>query len=397
MTTRAYDTLLEEILTDAYGEDEQLWAFRQVIEDKVSFPADALVIGEPVAVLQIDYDGNSRRGLTATCRRSDGSEYTFPASETVFPPGSPGAKYLGAYRQWMGLPPLATPRAGKARRPTATGPELDLARPIELAVLAVREKSARCRVPGTGMELTLRSEDLWTVVPGEMITVEGRKQWRYGGHPYLSGGILRHRVDVSALGLTPLRLRDELPWDPSELHWEEPPEDWERAILERGPRPSFEMEMVLPGVNLDDWGYDDPIVEASEKYQSGAFVAARKILMDLLAADLRCLDAHAHLGNFTFDHQPEEALRHYEVGARIGELSLGSGFNGVLPWGRLDNRPFLRCMHGYGLCLWRLERFDEAATTFDRMLWLNPNDNQGIRFLVHDVAVGVPWEDRSEQ
>ncbi len=27
--------VLEEILVDAYGEDEQLWAFRQVIEDEV--------------------------------------------------------------------------------------------------------------------------------------------------------------------------------------------------------------------------------------------------------------------------------------------------------------------------------------------------------------------------
>jgi hypothetical protein len=27
-------------------------------------------------------------------------------------------------------------------------------------------------------------------------------------------------------------------------------------------------------------------------------------------------------------------------------------FDGVLPWGQIDNRPFLRCMHGFGLCLW---------------------------------------------
>lgn len=32
------DELLEEILTDAYGEDEQLWALRQAFEDDVSLP-----------------------------------------------------------------------------------------------------------------------------------------------------------------------------------------------------------------------------------------------------------------------------------------------------------------------------------------------------------------------
>jgi len=37
------DKLLEEILVDAYGEDEQLWAFRQVIEDEVPLPAEGSV------------------------------------------------------------------------------------------------------------------------------------------------------------------------------------------------------------------------------------------------------------------------------------------------------------------------------------------------------------------
>jgi hypothetical protein len=33
----------------------------------------------------------------------------------------------------------------------------------------------------------------------------------------------------------------------------------------------------------------------------------------------------------------EWTLAHYEVGVRIGDLSLGS--DGVLPWGLVDNRP----------------------------------------------------------
>jgi tetratricopeptide (TPR) repeat protein len=91
---------------------------------------------------------------------------------------------------------------------------------------------------------------------------------------------------------------------------------------------------------------------------------------------------------------PEYAIRHYEVGLRIGELSLGDNFDGVLHWGHIDNRPFLRCLHGYGLCLWRLGRFDEAARVFERMLWLNPSDNQGVRFLTKDVRARVVWQER---
>ena len=57
------DKLLDGILVDAYGEDEQLWAFRQAFEDEVELPADATVIGENVRITKIDYDG---KGASAT-------------------------------------------------------------------------------------------------------------------------------------------------------------------------------------------------------------------------------------------------------------------------------------------------------------------------------------------
>jgi hypothetical protein len=57
--------LIAQITVDAYGDIEQLWAFRQAFEDGVGTPCEALVIGEPVSVVKFDYDGNERRGLTA--------------------------------------------------------------------------------------------------------------------------------------------------------------------------------------------------------------------------------------------------------------------------------------------------------------------------------------------
>jgi hypothetical protein len=54
-------------------------------------------------------------------------------------------------------------------------------------------------------------------------------------------------------------------------------------------------------------------------------------------------------------------------------------------------------MHGFGLCLWRLVRFDEAEHIFDRMIWLNPSDNQGVRFLIDEVRAKTAWEDRREE
>jgi tetratricopeptide (TPR) repeat protein len=154
------------------------------------------------------------------------------------------------------------------------------------------------------------------------------------------------------------------------------------------------MEQVIPCGDPDD-PFNDPITRANNIKEAGDFTAAINILTDLCQADLRCLDAHAHLGNYLFDVHLPASVRHFEVGLRIGELSLGEDFNGVLLWGSVDNRPFLRCMHGYGLCLWRLGNYDEAMQIFQRMLWLNPSDNQGIRFIIKDVRMKKAWKDDS--
>jgi hypothetical protein len=92
----------------------------------------------------------------------------------------------------------------------------------------------------------------------------------------------------------------------------------------------------------------------------------------------RGLGATTHLGNITFDKDARTALDHYQRGVLIGEISLGEKFDGVLSWGMIDNRPFLRCLNGLGLCLWRLERFEEAEALFTRMLWMSPGDILGV-------------------
>jgi hypothetical protein len=233
--------------------------------------------------------------------------------------------------------------------------DLDLSQPIELIVLSLKERAARCRLPGTYRVISLRASRLWDIVPGEIAVVKPRKQWSYAGHPYLSGEIESSRLDVAALGLTPLALKNEGEWDPKDEYWGEegePIDDWAKPIIARGPRQAYEMEQVVPGRDPDD---------------------------------------------FDSDHRPKDAIRHYEVGVRIGELSLPPGFDGLLLWGHIDIRPFLRCLHVYGLCLWRLERFAEAERVFYRMLWLNPSDNQGVRFLIDEVRARTSWEDREER
>lgn len=398
----ALDRLIEEITIDAYGYGEQLWAFQQAFESYVPMPADGFVIGEPVSVVAVDYGGNERRGLTAKCRREDGYEYVVGASEVTFSCEAAGARYIAAYRRFLGLDPYPTAvRKGSLppKQHKAADGDIDLGKPVEIVALGSKGQAFRCLMPESKRIITLRARSLWKVVPGAVVTVMPRKQWRYSGHPYLSGDILSVRIDAKAIGLTPLELEDMGIWDPREEYWGEDDVSalgWAGPIDSFGPRPMFEMEQVLPGEDPDDPS-DDPITRSIDLNAAGEREEAVKILMELCRADLRCLDAHSHLGALDFDNFPGGAVRNYEVGLRIGELSLGDDFNGVLPWDLIDNRPFLRCMHGYGLCLWRLGRFDEAEGIFQKMLWMNPCDNQGVRFLIGDVKAKAAWEDRESK
>ena len=77
---------------------------------------------------------------------------------------------------------------------------------LELVALSVKQRAARCLVLGTERLVTFRADRVWSIIPGEIITMKLRKQWSYGGHPYVSGNIVSTRVDAKALNLVPLRL-----------------------------------------------------------------------------------------------------------------------------------------------------------------------------------------------
>jgi tetratricopeptide (TPR) repeat protein len=207
-------------------------------------------------------------------------------------------------------------------------------------------------------------------------------------------------INVPPLGLTPLKLLDKNLWDPTEEYWGEEGEaimDCFKPIIDGGPRPSFEMEQILPGFDSDDPD-SDPIGRTVDLYEAGDVDGSIRVLHQCLEEDLRVLDAHAHLGNWSFRAGSrrlavERAQKNYEAGVAIGELSLGRKFRGVLRWGQIDNRPFLRCLHGLGLCRWAAGDLKGAREIFERMLWLNPSDNQGARFCLAEVAAGTTFED----
>jgi len=81
----------------------------------------------------------------------------------------------------------------------------------------------------------------------------------------------------------------------------------------------------------------------------------------------------------------EEARDFYARGVKAGERALGprafEEYAGRF-WGILETRPYMRARLGLAQCLWGLGERRQAIEHYIELLRLNPNDNQGIRYLL---------------
>ncbi|WP_331725884.1 hypothetical protein [Streptomyces sp. NBC_00470] len=212
-------------------------------------------------------------------------------------------------------------------------------------------------------------------------------------------------VRIDAAGVTPARpdsLGDE--YDPrSAGGWGARPSaapdlsgkptwGWWRAVREAGPRPLYRMPDPYVGAG-------EPPVDRALNLREGTGddAAFRTELLGAVREDPRQIDCWAHLGSDAFDRADtdldalSEALGFYQTAVAVAELSLPPGFDGVLAWSQMDNRPFHRALHGLGLTWWRMGETQMAQAAFSNSLWTNPDDNQGIRYLIGPAQKGAAW------
>jgi hypothetical protein len=142
-----------------------------------------VAVGQPVEVLRFDYEGNERRGLTAVWRRADGTEHVVASSELVILPSAQGGRYLAAYRKWMGIAPSPpSTRRATGRKTIAPAPSVE--GHVELLVLSVKQKAARCHLLGSDQAFTFGAGRLWELVYQQVPPFENRlRAWRSGLRP----------------------------------------------------------------------------------------------------------------------------------------------------------------------------------------------------------------------
>lgn len=101
-----------------------------------------------------------------------------------------------------------------------------------------------------------------------------------------------------------------------------------------------------------------------------------------LDADLDNIDGYILLSHSAKTMAETIALLREAV--RVGDRLWGSLLEDdeMEWWGFIGTRPYMRALHELGLALQEAGDRDEALAAYQRLLKLNPNDNQGVRALV---------------
>lgn len=107
-----------------------------------------------------------------------------------------------------------------------------------------------------------------------------------------------------------------------------------------------------------------------------------------------CADAYVLLAEEEADSL-KHSFEYFQKGVDAGERALGQKFfleNTGNFWVLLETRPYMRALEGKASCLWKLKRKKESLKAYQEMLHLNPNDNQGIRYVLVDLLLSLNRE-----
>lgn len=114
------------------------------------------------------------------------------------------------------------------------------------------------------------------------------------------------------------------------------------------------------------------LAEAEEKFS------------EAVAANPELADAYNGLAFIEFSRGNYAASRRYsEAALEKARKSLDSEAPDAFSWySELETRPYMRARHNLGLSLMRMGEWQGAVSEFRELLKRNPNDNQGVRYLI---------------
>lgn len=150
---------------------------------------------------------------------------------------------------------------------------------------------------------------------------------------------------------------------------------------------------------------EDPALKRAQELMYDAWAERqpkRRIALARRALETspNCADAYVLLAEEEATSS-QQALELYAAGVQAGRRALGEAFfrdpeNIGHFWGILETRPFMRALEGLAGEQWNLDRREEALANYRELLRLNPNDNQGIRYLLLQLLLELGREDEAQ-
>ena len=153
--------------------------------------------------------------------------------------------------------------------------------------------------------------------------------------------------------------------------------------------------MQLVEIGRKAWVFRDPTItyeiqqkldRALDTWEAGHVESAKKMLRAIIEECPNHIDACHHL-SLIYEEQGRklEAYVFCQTAVSIGLQAIPKKFKweqSIVTWGLLNNRPFLRAYHNLGLWHFHNDRYDDAIEIFERLLFVNPDDNQRVRYLL---------------
>jgi len=156
--------------------------------------------------------------------------------------------------------------------------------------------------------------------------------------------------------------------------------------------------LELTSIGNREWVFSDQdtsneihelLEESLDLMEEMKFGSAKAKLKRLLKLKPDHIDAIHHLAIIENRKKNKDSSRKlWERGVEIGRSAIPKSFkrgSSRIPWSNLDNRPFLRCLHGHAFALHEDGKNDEALEVFRELIDYNPDDNQRVRDILMEM------------
>lgn len=128
--------------------------------------------------------------------------------------------------------------------------------------------------------------------------------------------------------------------------------------------------------------------DAMEALDLGKISMAKRLLQKALDLDIEFIDAYNGLTSVYEDQGNKEMAKKCAGLAFDLTRKMFPNWPKNMHWGELDNRQYLRAICNEAIYLHEEGRKKEAESLYKLLLELNPNDNQGVRYLLAALFSG---------